>query len=75
MKTKISRFSDLQQCILNERVNTEVVAHPANVFRNILFFNKVVGLQFSCEYSKIFKNSFFHKTPPVAATEKLINFP
>ena len=39
------------------------------------FFNKVVGLQFSCEYSKIFKNSFFHKTPPVAATEKLINFP
>ena len=32
--------------------------------------NKVEGLQFSCEYCEIFKNSFFHKTPPVAASEK-----
>ena len=38
-------------------------------------FNKVAGLQLSCEYFKIFKNSFFHKTTPVAASEKFINFP
>ena len=37
--------------------------------------NKVTALQLSCEYSEIFKNSFFHKTPPVAASEKFINFP
>ena len=38
-------------------------------------FNKIAGLQLSCEYCKVFKNSFFHKTPSVAASEKLINFP
>ena len=38
-------------------------------------FNKVAGLQLSCEYCKNFKNSFFHKTPPVAASEKFKNFP
>ena len=32
------------------------------------FFNKVAGLQLSSEYCKIFKDSFFHKTPPVAAS-------
>ena len=37
-------------------------------------FNKVAGLKLSCKYCKIFKNSFFHKTPPVAASEKSINF-
>ena len=37
-------------------------------------FNKATGLQLSCEYCKIFKNSFFHETPPVAASEKFINF-
>ena len=26
---------------------------------------------FSCEFSEIFKNTFFHETPPVAASEKL----
>ena len=35
------------------------------------FFNKVAGLRlaqvFSCEFCKIFKNIFFHETPPVAA--------
>ena len=35
-------------------------------------FNKVAGLQLSCEYSEIFKNSFFHKTPLVAAFEKSV---
>ena len=38
-------------------------------------FIKGVGLQLSCEYCEIFKNSFFHKTSPVAASEKFINFP
>ena len=37
-------------------------------------YNKVAGLQLSCEYCKIFKNSFFHKTHPVAASEKFISF-
>ena len=35
-------------------------------------FNKVAGLQISCEYCKII---FFHKTPPLAASEKFINDP
>ena len=26
---------------------------------------------FSCEFSEIFNNTFFHRTPPVAASEKL----
>ena len=38
-------------------------------------FNKVAGLQLFCEYCEIFKNSFFHKTPPVAVSEKFTNFP
>ena len=38
-------------------------------------FNKVIGLHFSCEYCEIFKSSFFHKTPPVSASEKFKNFP
>ena len=37
--------------------------------------NKVAGLQLSCEHYEIFKNSFFHETPPVDAFEKSINFP
>ena len=32
-------------------------------------FSKVAGLQLSCEDSKFFKNSFFHKTPLLAASE------
>ena len=27
---------------------------------------------FSCEFCEIFKNTFFHKTPPVAASVNLI---
>ena len=38
-------------------------------------FNKVAGQQLLCEYCEIFKNSFFHKTPPAVAPEKPINFP
>ena len=47
-----------------------------------LFFNKVTGLQlyckrlqhkvFSCEICKVFKNTFFYRTPPVAASGKSI---
>ena len=37
--------------------------------------NKVARLQLSCEYCKIFKNRFFHITPPMAASEKAINLP
>ena len=38
-------------------------------------FNKVAGPQLSCEYCEIFNSSFFHKIPPIAASEKFINFP
>ena len=38
-------------------------------------FNKYAGLQLCFEYCEIFKNSFLHKTPSVAASEKFINFP
>ena len=38
-------------------------------------FNKVAGVQLSFEYCKILNNSFLHKTPPVSASEKFINFP
>ena len=37
----------------------------------ILFFNKVaetLAQVFSCELCEIFKNTFFHRTPPVAAS-------
>ena len=49
-----------------------------------LFFNKVAGLRpqactfikkealaqvFSCEFSEISNNTFFYRTPPVAASE------
>ena len=38
-------------------------------------FDKVAGLQLSCEFCEIFKSSFFHKTPQAAASEKFVNFP
>ena len=38
-------------------------------------FNKVSGLQLSCEYCKTFKNICFHKAHPVGVFEKFINFP
>ena len=37
-------------------------------------FNKVAGVQLSCKYCRIFKNSFFHKTRPVAVSKKFIIF-
>ena len=36
-------------------------------------FNKIAELQLSCKYCEFFKNSFFHKTPQVDASEKFIN--
>ena len=39
-------------------------------------FNKVAGLQLSCEYcKKLLRTYLFHKTSPVAASKKFINFP
>ena len=38
-------------------------------------FNKVAGLQLSCEYCEIFKNGIFHETTSVVASEKFMNFP
>ena len=38
-------------------------------------FDKVAGLQLCFEFCDIFKNNFFHKTPPVAASKKFTNFP
>ena len=47
------------------------------VFKNLAIFKGKKGLQlylkrdstqvFSCEYCEIFKNTFFYRTPPVAA--------
>ena len=54
--------------------NFAIFRGKLNLFLKSLF-NKVSGLKFSCEHYKIFKNSFFHKIPPVAASEKFINFP
>ena len=46
-----------------------------------LFFDKIAGLRpstllkkklaqvFSCEFCEIFKNTFFYRTPPVAASD------
>ena len=39
------------------------------------FFHKVLCLQLSCEYCESFKNSFFDKIIPVAASKKFLNFP
>ena len=33
-------------------------------------FYKVAGLQLSYDNREIFQTTFFHKTPPVAASEK-----
>ena len=38
-------------------------------------FGKVVGVQLSCEYCKILRTAFFHKTTLIAASEKSVNFP
>ena len=46
----------------------ENIPRKATVLESVV--NKVAGLQLSCEYCDIFKNSFFHKTPSVATCEK-----
>ena len=35
-----------------------------------LFFNNVASVSVSCEFYEIFKNIFFYRTPPVAASVK-----
>ena len=44
--------------------------------RQSLFFNKeTLAQMFSCEFCEISKNTFSHRTPPVAASEcNLVNF-
>ena len=46
-----------------------------NTYIGASFLNKVASLRLSCEYCENFKNSLFHKTHPVAASEKIVNFP
>ena len=57
----------------------DVLQNWCNIQRKTIvlefLFNKVAGLQLSCEYCEIIKNSFFYKTPPVASSEKSLNFP
>ena len=38
-------------------------------------FNKLAGRNFLVNIANFFKNSYFNKTPAVAASEKFINFP
>ena len=40
-----------------------------------LILIKLQAYNFLVNIAKIFKNSFFHKTPPVTASEKFMNFP
>ena len=49
----------------------------ANPYARVFFFNKVSAYKetlaqvFSCEYCEIFKNNFFYRTFPVAASGKI----
>ena len=40
-----------------------------------VFLQKLQVCNFPVNIAKFFRNSFFDKTPPVAASEKFINFP
>ena len=40
-----------------------------------LFLIKLQVCNFPVNIAEFFKNSFFHKTPPVAASEKFMNLP
>ena len=71
---------------IQKRLLTEQMFFEIGVLKNFAIFrrrktsvesvfSKVASLQLSCEYCEIFKSSFFHKTHPVAASEKFINFP
>ena len=64
----------IQEQLLTKQFLFEIgVLKKAPVLESVL--NKIGGLQLSCGFCEIFKNIFFYKTPPVAASEKLINFP
>ena len=39
-----------------------------NPCARVSFLVKLLAQVFSCEFCKIFKNTFFHRTPPVAAS-------
>ena len=46
-----------------------------NICIGALFLIKLQACNFPMKIAKFFKNRFFHKSPPVAACEKFINFP
>ena len=65
---------------IQKQLFTEQMLFEIGVLKNFAIFRRKQPvlesfLQLFCEFYKIFKNSFFHKTPPVSASEKVINFP
>ena len=54
------------------------ISHTRKHLCQRLFFNKVASRAlaqvFSCEFCQISKNTFFHRTPPVAASELVKKF-
>ena len=62
-----AKFTGKQLC-QNLFVNKVVGFRPN---KESLFINKETLAQvFSCEFCQIFKNTFFHRTPPVAVSER-----
>ena len=56
---------------LKSSVTSEDSVMEKNVWLSLQIINKGTLAQgFSCDFWKIFKNTFFHRTPPVAAFEK-----
>ena len=63
----ISKFKPISSNrILN--INVDQIINPVTLSENRL--RQSQAKLFSCEYGKIFKNTFFYKTPPVTASEK-----
>ena len=56
---------------LKSSVTSKDSVMEKNVWLSLQIINKGTLAQgFSCDFWKIFKNTFFHRTPPVAAFEK-----
>ena len=67
--------------LIQKQLLTEQMFFETRVLKNFVIFrgkhlcwtcifNKVAGMQLSCEYCEFFTNNFFRKTSPVAAYEK-----
>ena len=58
---------------IKESIQKQLLTTVSNIKRksSVLesLLKQVADLQLSCEYCKIFKNSFFHNTPPVTAVK------